>query len=66
MLSHVSDHATVTKVQKDDGCDSQRKNISLGGNSFMLVGDSLLGRSHVSVQTSNRVVDSKSRERIQF
>lgn len=35
LLSHVSDHATVTKVQTDDGSDSQRKNISLGGRSLM-------------------------------
>lgn len=36
MLSHVSDHATVTTVQKDDGCDSQRKKIRPGGGAFML------------------------------
>lgn len=35
LLSQVSDHATVTKVQTEDGSDSQRKNISLGGRSLM-------------------------------
>lgn len=35
--SHVSDHATVTKVQKDDGGDSQRKNMRPSSNSFMFV-----------------------------
>lgn len=35
LLSHVSDHVTVTKVQTDDGSDNQRQNISLGGRSLM-------------------------------